>query len=461
MPQTDLEKRLLRLGLIKNVSGGVQIDINVASQRISPTLFRDAHSCDHNCTSVVGGYDCPAATSLNKGLQKRYAPAEKILSSLDIASAGLTIFNRQFIETGLFQKYCQEYHIPQEVANVYRQTLLNNEAEVNLFGNPEMHNEIVEIIRVSEQKGHRVNLTTTGRRFMKEPSFVQAVIEASPHRIALSYDFTSPEQVRDLGNTSPEEINEKWKAVLRERPDHGQELKVYEAAFVAQTAKEIPDFPSILFNLVVHAGNIAQITEIIAALQESFPNVLINPYFDQTAFLGDKSHLGKNGRQVSEFIDRAVDKQFATNDDHLVRRAHWWLMMKAAIETYSKSPEKMANSIAGQGIWKCYEQPGAGRYFQIAASTVPYADAQIPGLRPNCFWNSQTIADDRRIYALEPADIAAYILQGSREIAKKATSPCQGCAFPRLTFDAISTEIGMDPNIKPAYLELRKGYVGF
>ncbi|MEK9185514.1 MAG: hypothetical protein AAB863_01940, partial [Patescibacteria group bacterium] len=105
--------------------------------------------------------------------------------------------------------------------------------------------------------------------------------------------------------------------------------------------------------------------------------------------------------------------------------------------------------------------PGAGRYFQIGTGIIPYTNTQTPGLRPNCFWNNQTVSDNRRVYEMKPSDVANYILYDSGKIAQKSSHPCQGCAFPRLNFDIISTEIGMDKTIKPTYLKLRREHMGF
>ena len=463
MPQSRLETQLLEWRLINNVSGGIQIDINAAVKKIGLNLYRDSHSCDHNCTRLVGKYDCPAAYLRNRGVDlKSYAPKEKIIESLVSAAGGLRTANRRFVEDGLFKKYCESFMIPKAVARIYRRTLLNPLTEINFFGgNPEMHEGIIKIIEEIRAKGYRVCLTTTGRRFINDPKFVINIRRVHPDVIALSYDFSSLREIKKIGRMTPTQIRKAWKKLMVEQPAHGQRQKVFESAFTARMAEEIEDFPSIIFNLVVHAGNITEIKEIITALHESFPDVLINPYFSQTAFLGEKSELAKNMVEVSEFINWVVIKQFDHKRNCVIRRAHWWLMIKAAIQTYVKDPAMIADALSGQGLWTCHKNPGAGRYLQISTGSQLYTEIQIPGLRLNCFWNSQTIGDNRRVYEMEPAAIADYLLQKAGKIAEKASDPCPGCAFPRLNFDVISTEIGMDEKIKPAYLELRKKYIGF
>lgn len=448
---------------LQPVAGGIQIDINVATQKAGPNLYRDARSCDHNCTRLVGGYDCPAAFTLNKKIDpKTYAPKEKILTSLDMAVEGIKLANVRFVENGLFQKYCQENNVPPYVAAVYKQTLIVNKMVVNFFGgNPEMHNDIAGMISTVKAKGHIVNLTTTGRRFIRDPEFTVQIINAHPDLIALSYDFSDPSEIIKISEMDPGRIRAEWGELMRIHPTHGQRQKVFESAYVAQIAKEIEDFPKVLFNLVIHSGNINQAVEIIISLTEAFPGVLVNPYFEQTAFLGKQSDLSGKLDKLNSLVDWSIDEQLSDDKiTNLVPRLYWWLMIKAAIETYSGDPLKIADAVGGK-IWKCYQKPGAGRYFQIGTSIIPYTDTQIPGLRPNCFWNDQTIADNRRAYEMEPPVIADYILYQSGEIANTSTLPCQGCTFPRLNFDIMSTEIGMNEEIKPSYLKLRKQHMGF
>ncbi|MEK7163522.1 MAG: hypothetical protein AAB768_00060 [Patescibacteria group bacterium] len=445
------------------VAGGVQIDVNVAIQKIGPNLYRDARSCDHNCTSKVGGYDCPAAFTLNQTVDpKTYAPKEKILASLEVATEGVERANNVFVESGLFDKYCQDNYVPQDIAVAYLGVLSRNQTEINFFGgNPEMHPEIPEMVQTTKAEGHKVNLTTTGRKFIRNHKFTSQIINAHPDLIALSYDFSNPSEITKMGGMDPDRIRAEWRELMRIHPTHGQRQKVFESAYVAQIAKKIEDFPKVLFNLVLHSGNINQAVEIIISLTEAFPGVLVNPYFEQTAFLGKQSDLNKKLDQLNSLVDWSISEQLSDDKKtNLVPRLYWWLMIKAAIETHSGNPSKTANAVGGK-IWKCYQEPGAGRYFQIGTGIIPYTNTQTPGLRPNCFWNDQTIADNRRANEMKPDAIADYILYQSGEIAHKSPLPCQGCAFPRLNFDIISTEIGMDKTIKPTYLKLRREHMGF
>ncbi len=445
------------------VAGGVQIDINVATQKIGPNLYRDARSCDHNCTNLVGEYDCPAAFTLNKKVDpKTYAPKEKILASLEVAVEGVKRANNKFVGSGLFDKYCRDNYVPQDIAVAYLGVLSRNITEINFFGgNPEMHPEIPEMVQTTKVEGHKVNLTTTGRKFIRNHEFTSQIINAHPDLIALSYDFSDPSEITKMGGMDPDRIRAEWRELMRIHPTHGQRQKVFESAYVAQIAKEFADFPQVLFNLVIHSGNINQAVEIIISLTEAFPGVLVNPYFEQTAFLGKQSDLSGKLDKLNSLVGWSIAEQLSDDKiTNLVPRLYWWIMIKAAIETHSGNPSKTANAVGGE-IWKCYQEPGAGRYFQIGTSIIPYTNTQTPGLRPNCFWNNQTIADDRRVNEMKPDTIADYILYQSGEIAHESPLPCQGCAFPRLNFDIISTEIGMNEEIKPEYLELRKQYMGF
>jgi hypothetical protein len=58
-------------------------------------------------------------------------------------------------------------------------------------------------------------------------------------------------------------------------------------------------------------------------------------------------------------------------------------------------------------------------------------------------------------------DVAAYMMQGAHSLAARSVNPCPGCAFPRLLFDAISTELGMADELVPPYLALRQHHAGY
>jgi hypothetical protein len=46
-------------------------------------------------------------------------------------------------------------------------------------------------------------------------------------------------------------------------------------------------------------------------------------------------------------------------------------------------------------------------------------------------------------------------------MGQKAPCPCPGCIMPRLMFDGISIELGLNPKLRPQYLKLRKKYFDF
>lgn len=58
-------------------------------------------------------------------------------------------------------------------------------------------------------------------------------------------------------------------------------------------------------------------------------------------------------------------------------------------------------------------------------------------------------------------DLGRILDESNRELAEQTDRPCAGCVFPRLGFDMVSLERGMNEKLVPTYLELRKEYVGF
>lgn len=456
-----------RLGLVGNVSGGIQIDVNVATERLSEREFLDASLCDHNCRiqtdgKKTGNYDCPAAITRHPGLSvKTLAPTELLIEAINRTAQGIRVFNQSFLREGLLDDYYQKFRIPRSVQPAIEEMIEDDSIEVNLFGgNPELHPGINEMIRVLKDSGFVVNLTTTGARFMRDSEFIQRILESPPNILALSADdFESVEHIGNLADLSMEEIRERWKRIPMV---YGQKRKAHEAIFVSKLAEQYPQFPRILFNLVVHQGNLPFIEEIIGVLEENFSNAVANPYPGQSAFCqGESVWQHSHLESLEGFVNNRI-AEHVKQKNRLVPRLHYWLMMKAVFVTHRNDPKEIVRNMSGYGVWKCYETPGAGRYVQIGASPEHHAGEKIAGGHLACFWNSETVTRrDRQSWEMEPGEIVVYMARGMRELAEQTDHPCPGCIMPRLNFDMVSLERGMNKELVPAYLELRKEYVGF
>ncbi|MSP14065.1 MAG: radical SAM protein [Chloroflexi bacterium] len=464
--------KLVNLGVTSSISAGIQIDINSAMRRIENGKLRDASLCDHNCTTTMkekptgGNYTCPAAISLNSGfLSNSFAPADKILTGIENTISGIRIANERFIQ-GPFVNYCNNFFVPDEVAAILKKNILEGKIEVNLFGgNPEMHPSIALIISELNKQEYIINFTTTGRRFMRDSKFFDHILESPPQLIALSADdFESVDQIHELMDMTLEDLYKQWRKIPWY---YGQRQKAYEAVFLAKRiTQEKLNKPKFLFNLVIHQGNISNVESIIRCLADIFPNCRVNPFPAQAAFIYESGSFDKHsidlfGRFIDEMINAHISESTNLPNQNITKRIHYWLILKAAFEVYKSSPLILSDVLSGNGIWRCYATPGANRYVQIGKSSK-YVDKQVAGGHLGCFWNSQTVTyDDEQVWNMSGEGIGEYIAISHNRISSQSTNKCPGCAFPRLMFDIVTSELGIAKDIIPIYLLLRQKYVGY
>jgi len=353
-----------------------------------------------------------------------------------------------------------------------RQALDQPKIEFNWFGgNPELNRGVVTINQAARAAGHTTNLTTTGSRFMREPAFVADIMHDPPSRIALSADdFESSADIRRLANLSPDELKGEWAKI---NPRHGQRQKAYEAVYTAKLAAANADFPPLMFNMVLHNGNLGQAHEIIAALTESFPGVQINPFPAQSAFhySSQPAISVEHASELRDFIDHMLETQVTAlhsgqSTSPYVSRIHYWLMLRSAFDWAGDNTAAAMHMLAGNDIWQCYRSPLAGSYLQVGLGPLGQtraSDAEYPGEHLGCFWNRRTVTDPGQISSelATASDITRYIQIGKTALASTSRRKCPGCAFPRLTSHIIATESGMDPRIVPFYLARRANAFGF
>jgi hypothetical protein len=470
------EKFLMGAGMVCNVFGGIQIDVVSVKIKHPDGTVTESTLCDHNCVEDVDGiptggkYSCPAAYSINKGIMlNTLAPADKIINGVKRTASAIENSKGYFLGEKFFGDYSREFNIPGSVGQVMKEVLWKGGIEVNLFGgNPEMHPEIVKTIDGLRKEKYSVSLTTTGRRLLTE-NFVKELFSNPPNILALSLDdVESVKQLCSLSSLSLEEIRQEWKKVP---PTFGQRQKAYEAIYSAKLVSErfpsSENKPRVMFNMVVHRGNLQDIYKFMDALNEYFPDTMVNPFPAQSSFLYGSPIFKESDLSLLEgFVDYMIEEQLEQSkrqkDKIFIPRLHYWLMLKSAFETYSKNnPELLQAALSGYNIWKCYRRPGAGRYVQIGTSSVPNND-QFAGGHLGCFWNNKTVTEDRRqVWDMEVGDIEHYIKGDMVNIAKESAYPCPGCIMPRLNFDLMGVETGMHPQLIPAYLEIRKQHVGF
>ncbi|MFC1826900.1 hypothetical protein ACFLZQ_03095 [Thermodesulfobacteriota bacterium] len=453
----EWHRHLSQLGMIRPVSGGIQVDITAGLIKKNKGMLHGT-LCDHNCTSINGHYDCPAAFTLNQGIDAgSLAPADFLLQGIDRAIQAVKIANERFLNE-VFGTYCKKFKVPTEVSGILAAAIRNQPIEINITGgNPELHPDIIEILtRLNKRADIVINLTTTGRKFMLDADFRHLVIENPPEVLALSADaFSSAVQVGELANKSPGELLSIWQSIPK---THGQKQKAVEALYIAVRLKNNPT-PHTGFNLVVHPGNIKQIEDIITALADNFPGFHIFPYPAQTGYL-NTSGTFNDSDVLESFVDRMIAAHF--NDIlPITPRLQYWLILKAVFRVYNGNVQAIADMIGGRGLWHCYRNSGAIRYLQIGKGASPTNNI-IGGGHLGCYWNMATITnEDKQVWDMDVPQIADYIFIGANMLARESQSPCSGCGFPRLLFDVVSTETGLNELLIQDYLILRKQHAGY
>ena len=489
--QAALMRGIAELGLIylhstpgalpdsaKPIGGGVQIDANVGTVMRNGIFAGETSVCNHNCTTEFGGYDCPASFTLpaNQGMKPTYAGAHEMLQWILLAAKARQSAIEEYLDSADWNYFCDRRQIPDDIGHVFRYVLESPFTEVNLFGgNPEMNPAVPQTTSVLRELGMPVSMTTTGRRFMVSEEYRNEFFLHSPNIFALSADDVSIAELERLLRCSPSELFSQWKTI-----DHrwGQQQKLFEALWVAKFFKTRdasheakPDDPKILFNIVVSKQNITDVMQLICMLHAEFPNVIVNPYPAQTAFMGPGNEAGPFDVGDLRVYERLVDfmiRETLQGNENITKRIHYWIAMMAIV-TSDLSAEEMSSLIGGFGFWQCYAGKGMGsRYVQVGRSSpglisIDPAFAQdrapVPGGHLGCFWNTETVNQSSKLTAIPQG--SAYLRSGMERLAKQAAHPCPGCAMPRLTFDQPNFENGMPDPLWKLYHPFRKELLNF
>ena len=451
------QEKIKKYGFVYDVCSGFQFDLNTVLKPVA-NEFCEGDYCDHNCTYDCGNYDCPAAFTHNKNIDlKSVMSLANVTEALKRAKAGLTEMNRVFL-TKYFDNYAVQYNIDSETASDVKKTLEMAKLEVNLFGgNPELHPNFLDIIPMAKKMGWKTTTTTTGKKFLYDDEFLERFSASPPDLIACSADdFGGIEELKKILDMPLADIKMFWQ---KANPLYGQRKKAYESVYLAKLTQN-QKFCPMMFNVVVHPGNLQVIKDILDLLRLHFTNAKINPYPAQASFGysivdWEESDLPT----VEEFIDYMINNQIAGVENY-VSRLPYWLALKSVFLTVENKQE-IISLISGNNIWQCFRNSGAGRYLQAGKRENMDSKKFIPGGHPGCFWNNKTVTDSRQIWNLNAEEIADYLLTKKPIMGQKASYPCHGCIMPRLMFDGISIELGLNPKLLPKYLNLRKKYFGF
>ncbi|MDO8483017.1 MAG: radical SAM protein [bacterium] len=454
----------LMRGAKADIQGGIQIDVNAVIGKEPDGTFTPKIWCNKNCTEKDGGgYTCPGAFTLNKGMiPSSIASLKQILEWIKVGAEGIALFTDEYLASENFDRYCQMFGIPDDVREIIKAALKSGIIQINLFGgNAELHPEILALIRELKATGFNVSFTTTGGRFMNE-RFAEEFLTNPSDVLALSLDDCSLAKLRRLLEISLPELRDECASYQREHPLHGPGIKAYEAVYAARWLNEVKgSSPLLLFNRVLHPGNISEDREFSALVEQAFQKAIVNRYAGQSAFNGEKSFFNPEQlRLFEEVVDTSIERTLSVGK--VVKRGHFWDFMGAILDAHRDNPEAAARAIAGYDSWRCYKRPGSGRYLQIGAEAPRVYTSRnglVPGGFANCFWNSGTVCSETQVASAR--QIADYMNGGITRLAAKSKNPCRGCNMPRLQGDGPNLESGMDEIFIPYYLARRKKHIGF
>lgn len=474
----DASARLHALGLFyPDATQGFQYDVVASFKPTGEGKVTQASLCGFNCTTKKGNYNCPAATTLNPGVSKStFAPAKFILDKCDVVEQGLDLVRQWFVDSDL-DSFCQETEITDPVFKAaIRASFERRLTEANLFGgDSEQHPQIVEIIRRLKERKMKVNLTATGGRWMNDQRYVDELLADPPQVICLSLDDLTEDEFTAYASMSAAELKNAFKTADREDWDYGQKKKAIAGLYVARILTDLPGkLPcGLLFNTVLHPGNISRINEITKTAEAAFPGLIVNPYPGQSSFLHEPATVDEDYfRALEHFVDHAIEK--TKEGKRFVKRLHYWLVLKAAFNHYRyQSPEELGAALSGYGVWTCYQEPMAGFYVQPSRSEVPVAPLNVhlgkivrredvegvPGGYLGCYWNPNTVTERSQIKTAQ--GVADHILHGMTELARKSHKPCPGSLMPRLMFNFVSTWKGLSRLLRPEVTRLRRLHAGF
>ncbi|THV37625.1 radical SAM protein [Glycomyces buryatensis] len=460
---------LTGLGLVADGFATVQIDLNVVHKE-SQGSRAEITLCDHNCTTTVhgvatgGNYTCPAAMSLNRGARSTsLAPGAKLLEGLLSTIDGIRTAQQEFLTADL-EAYFERESIPEALRPDYTAALSNRKIVVNLFGgSPETHPDVLEIIEGIQGAGAEVHLTTTGRRIVSDERFLADFLARPPEVIGLGADdFESADDVDRLFSLGFDELARLWRTTPWQ---HGQRRKAIEAVQICKMAQEHEGFPAVLFNIVLHRGNLKDAAALLDRLSHHTDGrAVLNPYPVQTAFMGQRGELGEvDLHRLSEFADTAIQvhRDRLTGEParwNLAPRIGYWILMRALLDG---SAVEASDRVGGKGVWQCYSRRGAGRCVQVGMAARSSHETALPGGHLGCFWNHETVTDNRQFWDLDTRTVADWVLEGRRESAAGAEWRCRGCLFPRMSMDAVSLELGLTSASAEPYRRVRARYLGY
>ncbi len=464
------QKFLVGKGLINpNVFAGIQTDDCV---RWKKTNFGFQHFslCSHNCTiefkgkPTGGNYICDSSFAFAKGVTKNFASADEIINWSKVIAGAHKLSQDMFFQNGHFDRYCEQFKIPPSWANAIKTELTDGEKKVecNRFGgSPEMLPDCARVISECKKAGMVVNLTSPGRRFMTDKNFIEDIAKDPPNILAFSFDDMDPEELGRISAMELEEIKSEWRNISSL---HGQRQKAFEGLYAAKLIQKLGLPIKILFNVVIHPGNIKKLGEILSAISEAVPESLANPYPAQSFGCSPPCWTEESLPALFNHISNFTAETIAEKPG-ITKRLHYYILLEAAFQKWwSGNPKRLCEFISGINAWDMTLRPGAYRYAQIGKnSRIQNCNPDslpAPGGHLGCFWNP-VLGLDQKVSDCSVEENAELLLTGMVKKGKQVGKVQKTNIMPRLMFDMVSTELGIPEELVSTYLLLRESYTGF
>jgi hypothetical protein len=443
-----------------------------------PGGYREASVCTFNCTT---DYVCGGAKSLNRGAKGNFPTDDEIVEWTLRTAKAQAIARDMFFQVH-FDRHCEVFKLSPSWAKAIRTNRTDPamKVEANQFGTPEMLPRAPEINSRLKQGGLVVNMTTPGLRFMYNDDFAKRIAANPPHMIAVSVDAVGVDELPLFARMDIDKL----KAGLKEVPPmYGERQKAYTGFGTALLMRQMNVATTILFNMVIHEGNVGHFTDILDILEACVPGSLANPYFAQAFPLPNSDfaavpacwrpeHLPAIEHLVDYFIDRTLNRPKG-----ITSRLHYYRVLKAAFRKWGKSnPERLADFMSGIWAWNQTRRPGAygyaeiGLYPHFVPDMVQIGNGGANGSKPRkvgghigSYWNPVWAYPEQ--IPVDPQEIAEILLTGVVERGRQFQAMGFGrhiCnLMPRLMLGILETEAGLPVELIPDYLAMRLEHDGF
>jgi hypothetical protein len=465
---------LLRTGMINaTVFAGIQPDDCVVWRKL-PSGYQNFSLCNHSCVTEANGkptggnYICDASFVFADGAKARFAPQREIVNWTKTVAVAQALARDMFFAK-YSNHYCEEFKIPRSWACAIQAeiTSADKKVEVNRFGgSPEMLPDCAGIIADCKEAGMVVNLTSPGRRFMTDKQFVQDIALNPPNILALSFDDMESVELTRIAKMDLDAIKSEWKTVS---PLFGQRQKAYEGIYASRLMRDMGVPIKILFNVVIHPGNVGHLDDILATITECVPGSFANPYpaqsFGCESSCWTSESLPALRSHVLNFITGTLEGR-----QGVTKRLHYYIVLEAAFRRWSDNPKRLCEFMSGIGAWDFTLRPGAYRYAQIGKNmevlNVRSEELPLPGGHLGCFWNP-ILGLPEYVHNSSLEETAETLLTGmvkrGQQLATSQLCPLirKSNIMPRLMFDMVATELGLPYDLVPEYLATRQEYAGF